>query len=49
MLLLVVVCWLLVSLMVVALCVMAGRAEAEPVDEVLPMAYTPTVGRFARR
>ncbi|MEI2702603.1 MAG: hypothetical protein V9E83_09415 [Baekduia sp.] len=48
MLLIVVICWLIVSLVVVALCVMAARADAEPARDVLPLGTAPVVRRIVR-
>ena len=49
MLLVVVICWLLVSIAVLALCVMAGRADAQASQDALPLPVVPAVRRFVRR
>lgn len=49
MLLVVVVCWLLLSIAVVALCVAASRADADAADDLVPLAQAPVVRRLVRR
>lgn len=49
MLLVVVICWVLVSIAVLALCVMAGRADAEASQDAVPLPAVPDVRRFVRR
>ncbi len=49
MLLVVMICWLLVSIAVLAICVTAGRADAQASQDALPLPAVAAARRFVRR